>query len=72
MWDSRANFILARIGKSLAGHDAATLYTRLKERRILVRYFQNPPRLANCLRISIGTDAETDELLAVLEELLAA
>ena len=72
VWDSRANFLLARIGESLAGHDAATLYTQLKERRILVRYFQNPPRLADCLRISIGTDAETDALLAALEELLAA
>ncbi len=60
------------IGESLAGHDAATLYAQLKERRILVRYFQNPPRLADCLRISIGTDAETDALLAALEELLAA
>lgn len=72
VWDSQANFLLARIGEELAGHDAATLYAQLKQRRILVRYFQDPPRLADCLRISIGTDAETDALLTALEELLAA
>ena len=39
--------------------------------KILVRYFSEPPRLADCLRISIGTDAETDALLSALTELLA-
>ena len=66
VWDSQANFALARIDG-----DAAALYAQLKERRILVRYFSEPPRLANCLRISVGTDAETDALLAALEELVA-
>ena len=72
IWDSQANFLLARIGENMAGQDAATLYANLKKRRILVRYFQNPPRLANCLRISIGTEAETDALLAALQDLLTA
>ena len=66
VWDSQANFVLAR-----SDRDAAALYAELKERRILVRYFSEPPRLADCLRISIGTDAETDALLDALEELVA-
>lgn len=66
VWDSHANFVLAR-----SNRDAAALYEGLQERKILVRYFSDPPRLADCLRISIGTDAETDVLLAALTELLA-
>ena len=66
VWDSQANFVLAR-----SNRDAAALYEGLKERKILVRYFSEPPRLADCLRISIGTDAETDALLTALTELLA-
>ena len=65
VWDSQANFVLARLGTP-----AAKLYAQLEERRILVRYFAAPPRLADCLRISVGTDAEIAALLAALEELL--
>ena len=65
VWDSHANFVLARTDRG-----AAALYEGLKERKILVRYFREPPRLADCLRISIGTDAETDTLLDALNELL--
>ena len=71
VWDSQANFVLARLGEDLAGYAAATLYEQLKERRILVRYFDDPPRLSNCLRISIGTDTEIDTLLTALEELIS-
>ena len=69
VWDSQANFVLARLGERWANRAAATLYAQLKERRILVRYFAAPPRLANCLRISVGTDAEIAALLAALKEL---
>jgi len=69
LWDSQANFVLAKLGARWAGRTAAELYAQLKERRILVRYFATPPRLADCLRISVGTDAEIDALLAVLKEL---
>jgi histidinol-phosphate aminotransferase len=37
----------------------------LKERKILVRYFDTP-RLAGCLRITVGTDEEIDALLSAL------
>ena len=69
VWDSQANFVLARLGERWANSTAAELYEELKECRILVRYFATPPRLADCLRISVGTDAEIDALLAALEEL---
>ena len=61
--------MLARLGERWASCTAAELYTQLKERQILVRYFATPPRLADCLRISVGTDAEIAALLAALEEL---
>ena len=69
VWDSQANFVLARLGERWANNTAAELYAELKERRILVRYFATPPRLADCLRISVGTDAEIATLLAALKEL---
>jgi histidinol-phosphate aminotransferase len=62
---SAANFVFARHN----GHDAATLAARLREREIFVRHFRMP-RIDQHLRISIGTDAECDTLLAALRELL--
>lgn len=69
VWDSQANFVLARLGEHWASSTAAELCAQLKERRILVRYFAAPPRLADCLRISVGTDAEIAALLQALAEL---
>ncbi len=67
VWDSAANFVLVRC----ATKPAVELYDALKDRRILVRYFDQK-RLEDCLRISIGTDDETDALVASLREILAA
>ncbi|WP_250459152.1 histidinol-phosphate transaminase [Microbulbifer litoralis] len=61
---SRANFLLARP----TAVDAESLYLALRERGILVRYF-NKPRIAGYLRISIGTDGEMDQLLAACREI---
>ncbi|WP_346837487.1 histidinol-phosphate transaminase [Microbulbifer sp. SAOS-129_SWC] len=64
---SKANFLLARpraIG-------AEALYLALRERGILVRYFDKP-RISDHLRISIGTDAEMDQLLAACREIQMA
>ena len=65
--DSETNFLLAH---TPAGVCADKLQHRLRERRILVRYFATP-RLRNCLRITIGTPTENDALLAALQELAA-
>jgi len=61
-YPSEANFVLARAPE---GQHARALYERLKRRRILVRYFDRP-RLRDCLRITVGTDAEVDALLEAL------
>ena len=67
VWDSSANFVLARIGNP----PADWLYQELKKRHILVRYF-NQDRLRDCLRISVGTDQEIETFLRELENLLAS
>ena len=52
------------------------IYASLKQRKILVRYMRFPDvswandSMASGLRVSIGTDAETDVLLAALREIL--
>jgi histidinol-phosphate aminotransferase len=59
---SRSNFVLARRkGKK----PARPVYEDLKGRKILVRYFDTP-RLADCLRITVGTDGEIDALLSAM------
>jgi len=60
---SESNFLLARAPDS----GAAACYEWLKSRGILVRYW-NLPRLADKVRITIGTPEENDALLAALEQ----
>lgn len=59
---SHGNFVFARRS------DAPELYRQLKERKILVRYFSDPA-LADGIRITIGTRAELNALLAAIERL---
>jgi histidinol-phosphate aminotransferase len=62
---SQANFLWLR-----SERPAAELYEALKQRGILVRSFHaRGGRLANQLRVTIGTPAENDELCAALTEL---
>jgi histidinol-phosphate aminotransferase len=67
VWDSAANFALARSSST----PAAELYQALKERHILVRHFDQP-RLEDCLRITVGTDEEIEALLGQLQDILQA
>ena len=63
---SSANFVFAQhltIG-------AEALYQRLKEKGLLVRYF-NKERINNHLRISIGDKAECEALVAALQAILS-
>jgi histidinol-phosphate aminotransferase len=64
---SAANFVFARH----RAHDGAALAAALRERAILVRRF-NGPRIADHLRITVGTEAQTEALLAALAEILSA
>ncbi len=67
---SQANFLLVQIPAAM-GISAAALYQGLKQRHILVRYFDQP-RLDDKLRITIGTSDENAQLLKNLKELLPA
>ena len=66
VWPSGANFVLVRPQTI----DGDALWHELLDRSILVRNFASWPRLEGCLRITIGSPAEDDALLAALEEIL--
>ena len=64
---SQANFVFARHPK----RDAAELAAQLRERAVLVRHFKQP-RIAQYLRISIGTREQCGALVQALESILGA
>lgn len=63
---SQANYVLARWSGS---PDTRTLFSELRRRNVVVRYF-DVPGLQDALRISIGTDDEIDQLLDALNEII--
>lgn len=65
VWPSATNFLLVHT----APQPARAVYEGLKAQRILVRYFDTP-RLADCLRISIGSETEMAALVRVLDAML--
>jgi histidinol-phosphate aminotransferase len=62
---SSANFIFIRFPDK----SGAAAFAALREKGILARHF-NKPRIADYLRVSIGTDDEMDSFLEVCEELI--
>lgn len=64
VFESESNFVLA----SPQWIEASDFYLQLKERKILVRYF-NHPRISNYVRITVGTDEEIDRFLNIVEML---
>ena len=65
VWPGVANFLLVRVPR------ASEVRRRLRdEYSILVRDFSYAPGLSDCLRITIGTAEENDEVLAALALLL--
>ncbi|MDO9366000.1 MAG: histidinol-phosphate transaminase [Methylotenera sp.] len=63
---SGANFIFAKHHL----HDGAELSEKLREHNIIVRHFKSPSRIASYLRITIGTDAQSEVLLSALSEIV--
>jgi len=61
---SQANFILCSV---LSG-EASQLQQKLRDKGILVRYFDRP-RLKNFIRISVGKPEHTDALIKALQEI---
>ena len=62
---SRANFLFASTDRK----DGGTLYRELKQCGVLVRHF-DAPRIANWLRITVGTPEQMQALLAALDAIL--
>lgn len=60
VWPSEGNFVLARFD------DAGAALAACEQAGVLVRDFSRQPRLAGCLRITVGTAAENRKLLAAL------
>lgn len=62
---SQANFLFV----SYPGRDGRALLDGLRERGLLVRWWDRP-EIRDWLRISVGTDQEMEALIAALEELV--
>ena len=58
VYPSQANFVMAQ----KRGRSLKEVYEALKQKQILVRYF-DIPRLQDCLRITVGTPQEIKSLL---------
>jgi len=63
---SSANFVFARH----PAHEGAALSAALRQRAVIVRHFP-APRIADHLRITVGTDEQIDRLLSALSDILA-
>ncbi len=64
-WPSRANFVLMRIGEQ-----NSAFVRGMRERGILVRDRSRDPGCEGCVRITLGSMKQTDQLLAALRETL--
>jgi len=65
---SAANFVFARV----AGRDGADIAAKLRERGIIVRHFCKPVRIAEFMRITVGTAEQCAGLVEALREILRA
>ena len=63
---SGANFIFATHSE----YDAESLAESLREHKIIIRHFKKPSRIAQYLRITVGTNEECHSLINVLSSIL--
>lgn len=63
VFPSDANFLLVRFA------DANDIYNKLVECGIIIRNRTKEPMLQNCLRITVGTPDENDQLINALKEI---
>jgi histidinol-phosphate aminotransferase len=64
-YPSETNFILFRTAA-----DAVRIYEKLKEAGILIKNLNRPGPLKNCLRVTVGTPEENNELITELRKIL--
>ncbi len=65
---SGANFIFAKHNS----RDGAELTAKLREKHIIIRHFKNPARISAYLRITIGTNLQSEALIQALNSILQA
>jgi histidinol-phosphate aminotransferase len=65
VWDSHTNFLLVQPPQS----NAEFIYQKLKEQKILIRYFPHPG-LLDKLRITVGTDEQNQILVEAIKALM--
>jgi histidinol-phosphate aminotransferase len=65
---SGANFVLFRPREVPGGE----VWQALVDRSVLVRDCSGWPRLAGCLRVTVGTPEENDTFLTALDEIVSA
>lgn len=65
-WDSGANFVLFR-PRAASGK---AVWQGLLDHSVLVRDCSGWPRLADCLRVTVGTAEENDAFISALQEVL--
>jgi len=63
VYPSEANFLLVKVDK------ADIIYKNLIDNKIIVRNRSNLPHCENCLRITVGTAKENNDLITVLKSL---
>jgi histidinol-phosphate aminotransferase len=63
---SGANFLFTKHLK----REGADLAAKLREKNVVVRHFKKPQRISDYLRITIGTDAQSKQLIDALREIL--
>lgn len=63
IYPTDANFVLAKVD------NASTRYDQLIEKGVVVRNRTTQPGCENCLRFTVGTEAENNRLIKALEEL---
>ncbi|MFN8027893.1 MAG: histidinol-phosphate transaminase [Acidimicrobiia bacterium] len=69
VYPSGANFVLFRVQPE-QGRDGHAVWQRMVDQGVLVRDFSRWPRLAECLRVTIGTPEENDAFLGALRAAL--
>ena len=80
VYPSAANFVLVRVADTVAGATptaqpsrATRVAAAMRERGVLIKDASRMhPLLANCLRLTVGTPAENEAMLAALAEALQA
>ena len=65
---SAANFVFARV----PGRDGGDIAAKLRERSIIVRHFRKPARIAEFMRITVGTDEQCAGLVEALRDIVRA